>query len=59
MRERAVAARHEQQQQMDAYIRQAAGSGTPADELTKLAKLHDDKKLSDEEYERAKAKIVS
>ena len=58
MRERAAAAQHEQQKQLDAYIRQTAGSGTPADELTKLAKLHDDKKLSDEEYERAKAKIV-
>ena len=59
MRERALAARHEQQEQVDAYIRQTAGSGTPADELTKLAKLHDDNKLSDEEFERAKAKIVS
>jgi hypothetical protein len=59
MRERALAAHQEQQKQMDAYIRQAAGSGgTAADELTKLAKLHDDKKLSDEEFEQAKAKIV-
>jgi hypothetical protein len=58
MRERALAAQQEQQRQVDSYIRQAAGSGTPADELTKLAKLHDDKKLSDEEFERAKAKIV-
>ena len=58
MRERALAAQHQQQQQVDAYIRQTAGSGTPADELTKLARLHDEKKLSDEEFERAKAKIV-
>jgi hypothetical protein len=58
MRERALAAQQEQQKQVDSYIRQAAGSGTPADELTKLSKLHDDKKLSDEEFERAKAKIV-
>src|SRR6478672_11158865 len=54
MRERAL-----QQQQRNPYIRQTAGSGSAADELTKLAKLHDDKKLSDEEYEKAKAKIVS
>jgi len=59
MRERAHTAQVEQQKQVDAYIRQTAGSGTPADELTKLAKLHDDNKLSDEEFERAKAKIVA
>jgi hypothetical protein len=29
-----------------------------ADELAKLAKLHDEKKISDLEYEQAKAKIV-
>jgi hypothetical protein len=58
MRERSLAAQQEQQKQVDAYIRQTAGAGTPADELTKLAKLHDEKKLSDQEYERAKAKIV-
>ena len=33
--------------------------GSAADELTKLAKLHDEKKLSDAEFERAKAKIVT
>lgn len=61
MRERALAQQQEQQHQVDAYIRQAAGSsgsGSAADELTKLARLHDEKKLSDEEFERAKAKIV-
>jgi Phospholipase_D-nuclease N-terminal len=60
MRERALADRQQAQTQMDAYIRQTAGSGgaSAADELTKLAKLHDEKKLSDEEFERAKAKIV-
>ncbi|HEY6770857.1 MAG TPA: SHOCT domain-containing protein [Solirubrobacterales bacterium] len=59
MRERALAAQQEEQKQVDTYIRQTAGSGgTAADELTKLAKLHDEKKLSDEEFERAKAKIV-
>ena len=60
MRDRAIAAQQEQQKQVDAYIRQTAGSGdSAADELTKLAKLHDEKKLSDEEFERAKAKIVA
>ena len=33
--------------------------GSAADELTKLSKLHDEKKISDEEFEKAKAKIVA
>jgi ABC-type multidrug transport system fused ATPase/permease subunit len=59
MRERAAQQQQEAQQQLDTYIRQTAGGGSAADELTKLAKLHDENKLSDEEFERAKAKIVS
>jgi hypothetical protein len=64
MRERAVAQQQEQQKQLDAYIQQAAGSGggsggaSAVDELAKLAELHDRNKLSDEEFERAKARIV-
>jgi hypothetical protein len=60
MRERQLAHQQEAQKQLDAYIRQTAGSGggAAADQLAKLAKLHDEKKLSDEEFERAKAKIV-
>src|SRR5919204_6261895 len=61
MRERALAQHQEQQKQLETYIRQTAGSGagggSAADELTKLAALHDQNKLSDEEFERAKAKI--
>ena len=59
MRERALAQQQEAQQQLDAYVRQTAGGGSPADELTKLAKLHDEKKISDAEFEQAKVKIVS
>ena len=61
MRERSLAQQQEAQKQVDTYIRQTAssGGGSAADELTKLAKLHDEKKLSDEEFERAKAKIVA
>jgi ABC-type multidrug transport system fused ATPase/permease subunit len=58
MRERALAHQQEAQKQFDAYVRQTAGGGSAADELTKLAKLHDEKKLSDAEFERAKARIV-
>jgi hypothetical protein len=62
MRERSLAQQQEAQKQLDTYIRQTASTGggdSAADQLTKLAKLHDDKKLSDEEFERAKAKIVA
>jgi type VI protein secretion system component VasK len=60
MRERALHEQQQAQQQLDSYIRQTSGGGgSAADELAKLAKLHDDKKLSDEEFERAKAKIVA
>ncbi len=58
MRERALAQQQAAQKQLDAYVQQTAGGGSTADELTKLAKLHDDKKISDQEYERSKAKIV-
>jgi hypothetical protein len=62
MRERSLAQQKEVQEQFDAYVRQTAssgGGGSAADELTKLARLHDENKLSDDEFERAKAKIVS
>ena len=59
MRDRALAEQQEAQKQLDTYVKQTAGGGSEADELTKLAKLHDDKKLSDAEFERAKAKIVA
>ena len=61
MRERTIAEQQRSQKELDAYIRETAGSGgegSAADELSKLARLHDEKKLSDEEFERAKAKIV-
>ena len=62
MRERALQQQQEAQQQLNTYIRQTAGGpggGSTADELAKLAKLHDDGKLSDAEFEQAKAKIVA
>ena len=57
MRERAIARQQEAKAQMDDYIRDTAGSSA-ADELQKLAALHDQGKLSDEECERMKAKLV-
>ena len=59
MRERSLAQQQEAQKQFDTYVQQTAGGGSTADELAKLAKLHDEKKISDQEYGQAKAKIVS
>jgi hypothetical protein len=63
MHERAVQQQRHAQEQLDAYIRQTAVSGSSggsaADELAKLSRLHDDGKLSDQEFEQAKAKIVA
>ena len=59
MQKRALAQQQEAQNQLDAYVKQTAGGGSAADELAKLSQLHDQNKLSDEEFEKAKAKIVS
>ncbi len=58
MRDRALAAEAEARQQMDTYIRDKAGS-SPADELAKLADLKAQGTISDEEFERMKAKLVA
>ena len=61
MREREIARAQEQQSQMDAYVRQAAGSsgGGVADELTKLTELKTSGVLSDEEFAAQKAKLLA
>jgi hypothetical protein len=56
MRERAIARQAEAKQQFDSYVREAASS--PVDELHKLSELHDKGKVSDEEFETMKAKLV-
>jgi membrane protein implicated in regulation of membrane protease activity len=59
MHERAV----QQAQQADAdtraYIQQAAGSPSTADQLTKLAELRDRGVITAEEFEREKAKVLA
>jgi Short C-terminal domain/Phospholipase_D-nuclease N-terminal len=56
MRDRALAAEADAKEQMDSYIREAAGS--PADELAKLAELRDKGTITDEEFDRMKARLV-
>ncbi len=58
MRDRAIQAQTEAKQQVDSYIRQQAGS-SPADELHKLNELKEKGALSAEEFEKAKAKLLT
>ena len=58
MQERTIAQQQEAKAQFDAYVREQAAAGTPADELEKLAKLHDAGKLTDAEFAAQKAKVL-
>jgi type VI protein secretion system component VasK len=59
MSEHAMEAAQAQDAAARAYIQQAAGtSGSAADELARLADLHQQGVLSDEEFRAAKAKVV-
>ena len=62
MNERGAQAIKDQDEAMQAYIRQAAGSGGgggTAGELASLAELHSNGTLSDDEYNTAKAKVLN
>ena len=58
MRERAIQAQADAKQQMDTYIREQAHV-SPADELHKLQELKEKGALSDEEFNKAKAKLLA
>ena len=61
MAQRQVKAAEDNQEAMQAYIRDAAGTsgtGGTAEELTKLADLHNSGKLDDAEFAAAKAKLI-
>jgi membrane protein implicated in regulation of membrane protease activity len=59
MHERAVRQAQQQDQEARHYIQQAAGTATPADQLTKLAELRDRGVITADEFEREKAKILA
>jgi len=59
MRERAVKEQADMRRHMDAYIRDTAGGSSPVDELHKLSELKDKGAISDAEFERAKAKLLT
>jgi hypothetical protein len=58
MRERSIKAQAEAKQHFDAYVREQAHAGSPADELHKLNDLKEKGAISAEEFERAKAKLL-
>jgi type VI protein secretion system component VasK len=59
MQERAVQQAQQEDQAARAYIRDAADSGSSADQLAKLAGLRDRGVITADEFEREKAKILS
>jgi Short C-terminal domain/Phospholipase_D-nuclease N-terminal len=59
MHERAVERAARQEEQMRAYVQDAAGTAGPADQLAKLADLKDRGVLTDAEFEAQKTKILS
>ena len=59
MRVHSMNAAKQQQDAMQDYIRQAAGTGSPADELHRLADLKDRGVIDDAEFQKLKGQIVS
>jgi ABC-type multidrug transport system fused ATPase/permease subunit len=59
MHERAAQQAAQQQQAFDAYVKQAAGTGSTTDELAKLADLKQSGAITDAEFEAQKAKILA
>ena len=58
MQERSVKQAAAMREAQDDYIRSVAGGTSAADELEKLARLHDQGKLTDEEFAAQKAKLL-
>jgi hypothetical protein len=59
MRERAVKEQADMKRHMDEYVRETAGSGSTVDELAKLSELKDKGAISQEEFDRHKAKLLA
>ena len=59
MRDRTIKAQTDARKHFDEYVRQQAHAASPADELHKLSELKAKGDLSQEEFERAKAKLLA
>lgn len=58
MRDRTIKHQVDAKKEFDSYVREQAGSASPADELAKLADLRDKGAISAEEFDQAKAKLL-
>jgi Short C-terminal domain/Phospholipase_D-nuclease N-terminal len=59
MRDRTIKAQAEAQHHFDSYVRHQAAAASPAEELSKLSELKDKGTITDEEFEKAKAKLLA
>lgn len=59
MHERAVQEAQQQDRAVQAYVQEAAGSTSSADQLTRLADLRDRGVITPGEFEREKAKVLA
>ena len=57
MRDRALAEQKHNQEQFDAYVKKAAGT-SHADELAKLSELKAKGDITDDEFQKAKSKLL-
>jgi hypothetical protein len=59
MRDRTIKAQADAKKHFDEYVREQASSVSPAEELHKLAELKDKGALSQEEFDKAKQKLLA
>jgi len=59
MQERSVRQAQAEDKQFQEYVRDAAGSGSSADEVAKLADLRDRGVITEAEFQQGKAKILA
>jgi hypothetical protein len=59
MRDRAIKAQTDAKAHFDEYVREQAGSASPAEELHKLNDLREKGALSQAEFDQAKAKLLA
>jgi hypothetical protein len=59
MRDRTIKAQAEARHHYESLVRETAGSSSPADELAKLSDLKEKGAISDEEFARAKQKLLT
>ncbi len=59
MRDRTIKAQVDAKKEFDSYVREQAEAGSPADELHKLNDLKEKGAISADEFDRAKAKLLT